>query len=125
MVSFTDGKLELINHGLGDNRPTVVVGGMRQYLCERPSVSRQDGSKLVFQYDFSGRDNFSVNYELELADLPQGMVALKQKVGIQAPKKISAGVALALPQNLRLPFERSAGVSTLEERDRAAEAVFR
>ena len=78
---------------------------MRQYLCERPSVSRRDGSRLVFQYDFSGRDNFSVNYELELVDVPQGMAALKQKLGIQAPKKINEAVTLALPQNLQLPFE--------------------
>jgi hypothetical protein len=84
IVSFTDGKLELLNHRLGDNRPRVVVGGMRQYNCDRPSAPRQDGAKLVFHYDFSGRDNFSVNYELELVDLPQGIVALKQKVGIQA-----------------------------------------
>jgi hypothetical protein len=105
IVSFTDGKLELLNHRLGDNRPRVVVGGMRQYHCERPSGSRRDGSKLMFRYDFSGRDNFSVNYELELVDLPQGMAALKQKVGIEAAKKINEGVTLALPQNLQLPFE--------------------
>ena len=105
MVSLTDGQLELINRRLGDNRPVIVVGGMRQYLCERPSVSRRDGSRLVFQYDFSGRDNFSVNYELELVDVPQGMAALKQKLGIQAPKKINEAVTLALPQNLQLPFE--------------------
>ncbi len=105
IVSFTDGNLELINRRPENNRPAVVVGGMRQYLCERPSVARQDGSKLVFRYDFSGQDNFSVNYELELEDLPQGMVALKQKVGIEAAKKIHEGVTVTLPQNLQLPFE--------------------
>jgi len=106
IVSFTDGKLELLNHRLGDNRPRVVVGGLRQYNCDRPSASRQDGPKLVFQYDFSGRDDFSVNYELELVDLPQGMVALKQKVGTQASTKIHDGVKLMVPQNIQLPFER-------------------
>jgi hypothetical protein len=105
IVSFTDGKLELINRRLGDNRPRVVVAGMRQYNCERPSGSRRDGPRLVFQYDFSGRDNFSVNYELELVDLPPGIVALKQKVGIEAPTKINEGVKLLLPRNLQLPFE--------------------
>src|ERR1017187_823320 len=104
MVSFTDGNLELINRRLGDNRPAVVGGGTRQYLCERPNVSRRDGSRLVFRYDFSGSDNFSVNYELELTDLPQGMAALKQKVGIEAPKKINEGVTLTLPQNVQLPL---------------------
>jgi hypothetical protein len=105
IVSFTDGKLELINRRLGDNRPQVVVAGMRQYNCERPSGSRRDGPRLVFQYDFSGRDSFSVNYELELVDLPPGIVALKQKVGIEAPTKINEGVKLLLPRNLQLPFE--------------------
>lgn len=105
MVSFTDGKIELVNRRLGDNRPAIWVGGTRQHLCDRPAVSRQDGSKLVYRYDFSDRDNFSVNYELELADLPQGMTVLKQKIGIEAAKKINEGVTLAVPQNLQLPFE--------------------
>src|ERR1039458_8569815 len=61
IVSFTDGKLELVNRRLGDNRPAVVVGGTREYLCEHPSVSRRDGSRLGFRYDFSGSDNFSVH----------------------------------------------------------------
>ena len=105
VVSFTDGKLELINQRLGDNRPRVVVGGMRPYHCERPSVARRDGSKLVFRYDFSGQDNFSVNYELGLEDLAQGTVTLKQKVGIEAARKINDGVTLVLPRNVQLPFE--------------------
>lgn len=105
IVSFTDGKLELLNPRLGDNRPWVVVAGMRQYRCQRPSVARQDISKLVFRYDFSGQDNFSVNYELELGELPQGIVALKQTVGIEAATKINENVTLALPRNIQLPFE--------------------
>ena len=105
IVSLTDGKLELLNPRLGDNRPRVVVGGMRQYRCERPSGSRREGSKLVFRYDFSGGDNFSVNYELELENLPQGIVALKQRVGIEAAKKINDGVTLVVPRNLQLPFQ--------------------
>jgi hypothetical protein len=34
------------------------------------------------------------------------MLALKQQVGIEAPRKINESVALVLPQNIRLPFER-------------------
>jgi hypothetical protein len=105
MASFTDGKIELVNRRLGDNRPAVFVGGRRPYPCERPAVSRQDGSKLVFRYDFSGPDNFSVSYELEFVDLPQGMTALRQKIGIEAANKINDSVMLALPQNFQLPFE--------------------
>lgn len=105
IASFTDGSTELINRRLGDNRPRVVVGGMRLYECERPSVSRHDGSRLVFQYDFGGQDSFSVNYELELADLEPSMVTLKQKVGIQAARTIKQSVQLILPRNLQLPYE--------------------
>ena len=54
IVSFTDGKLELINRRWGDNRPVVVVGGMRQYPCERPSLSRQDGSRAGVPVRFLG-----------------------------------------------------------------------
>jgi len=105
IVSFTDGKLELLNRRLGNNRPRVVVGGSRQYLCERPAVSRREGSGLLFRYDFSGRDNFSVNYELALAGTSQGLVTLNQRVGIQSPAKIKENVSLVLPKNIQLPFE--------------------
>lgn len=105
LVSLTNGKLELLNRRLGDNRPTVLVAGTRRYGCERPTVSRQEGSKLHFRYDFSGPDNFSVDYELELQDLPRGMTALKQRICIKAVKKIDEKVMLSVPQNLQLPFE--------------------
>ncbi len=105
IVSFTDGKLELLNHRLGDTRPYVVVGRIRPYYCQRPSVSRRDGSKLVFRYDFSGQDDFSVIYEVGLEDLPHGIVALKQRVVIEAARKITEDVMLVLPRNLQLPFE--------------------
>jgi hypothetical protein len=105
IISFTDGQTELINRRLGDNRPRVVIGGMRQYNCDRPSVFRREGSGLMFQYDFPGPDNFSVTHELELVDVPPGLVALKQKVGIQAATKINEDVKLVLPRNLQLPYE--------------------
>ena len=44
-------------------------------------------------------------YEVELMDLPDGIVALKQKIGLQAPTRIKQDVELVLPRNLRLPFE--------------------
>ena len=31
IVSFTDGKTELVNRRLGNNRPRVVVSGKREY----------------------------------------------------------------------------------------------
>lgn len=105
IVSFSDGKMELVNRRLGDNRPQVVVGGMRLYHCERPNASDRHGSGWAFQYNFSGRDAFSVSYEVGLADLLPGIVTLEQKVGIQAPTKISESVALVLPQNIQLPYE--------------------
>ncbi len=104
IVSFTDGKSELINRRLGDNRPRIVVGGLRQYICQRPAASRRDGARLLFRYDFSGRDNFSVNYELSLVGTPRSLVTLKQKVEIQAPTKIKENVSLVLPRNIQLPF---------------------
>jgi len=103
--SLTDGKLELVSPKLGDNRPRVVIGGMRLYTCDRPSVFRREGSGLMMQYDFPGPDSFSVTHQLELVDLPKGLVTLKQKVGIQAATKINEGVKLVLPRNLQLPYE--------------------
>ena len=103
--SFTDGKLELLNRQLGDNRPAVVIAGARQFRCERPNDFHRDGSKLAFRYDFSGPADFSVNYELELVDLPHGIAALKQTIGIEAPKRIDEAVMLTLPKNIQLPFD--------------------
>ncbi|MGA3323723.1 MAG: hypothetical protein ABSF45_04570 [Terriglobia bacterium] len=105
IASFTDGKLELVNHRLGDNRPRLVVGGNRQYHCDRPSAARREGAALIFQYDFAGQENFSVHYEVELQDLAPGVVTLKQKLGIHAAPKIDATVELTLPRNIQLPFE--------------------
>ena len=105
VVSFTDGKTELINRRLGGNRPRVVVAGIRLYDCEQPRVSRQDGSRLIFRYDFAAQDSFSVNYELELAERPPSLVTLKQKVGIEAGRKITESVKLILPRNVQLPYE--------------------
>jgi hypothetical protein len=105
IVSFTDGRLELINRRLGDNRPRLLVGGKRAYHCERPSVARRDGGALIFQYDFAGEDKFSTHYELELQDLAPGIVTLRQKVGIHATPKIDVTVELTLPRNIQLPSE--------------------
>jgi hypothetical protein len=70
IVSLTDGNLELVNRRLGDNRPHILVGGLRPYSCTRPAVARQEGAGLLFRYDFSGRDRFSVSYELALVGTP-------------------------------------------------------
>ncbi len=103
IVSFTDGSLELVDRRLGETRPRVVVAGMREYRCDLPSVARRDGATGVFRYDFSGRDIFSVKYEAKLLALPEGGVALEEKIGIEAPAKITDDVLLALPRNLHLP----------------------
>jgi hypothetical protein len=104
IVSFTDGTLELLDRRLGGNRPRVVVGGMRQYLCGRPAVSHREGDRLIFRYDFSGHETFSLHYELALMGTSQGLVALSQRVGLQTPTKIRESVNLILPKTVRLPF---------------------
>jgi hypothetical protein len=105
ITSFTDGKLELVNRRLGNNRPHLLVEGSRQYHCDQPSAARREGAALIFQYDFAGQENFSVNYELELQDLARGIVTLRQKVRIHAAPKIDGPVVLTLPRNIQLPSE--------------------
>ena len=105
MASLTDGTTELINRRLKGNRPRVVVGGMRLYDCEQPSTFRREGTRLIFRYDFAAPGDFAVHYELELADIPPSLVTLKQKVGVEANKRITESVKLILPRNLQLPDE--------------------
>jgi hypothetical protein len=105
IVSFTDGKLELVNRRLPDNRPRLLIGGRRQYICEHPSGVRREGARLIFEYGFDGEDKFAVHYALELQDLAPGIVTLKQSVGIYAHPKIDATVELTLPRNIQLPFD--------------------
>ena len=105
IVSFTDGSTELINRHIPGNRPRVVVGGMRLYECGHPDAAQREGSRLVFRYNFSGPDSFSVKYELELTESPASLVVLQQKVGIEAEKKIRESVQLILPRNVQLPQE--------------------
>jgi hypothetical protein len=105
IVSFTDGKLELVNRRLGSGRPRLLVGTKRPYICEQPSVAEQKGAALIFRYDFAREEKFSVHYELELQSPAPGIVTLKQKVGMEAAPKIDASVELTLPGNIQLPDE--------------------
>jgi hypothetical protein len=105
IVSFTDGKLELVKQGLGSNRPRVVVGGLRVYACRQPKNTRREGFKVFFEYPFSDHETFSVRYEIGLVDLLHDSVALQQRVEIQSPGNIRENVKLELPRNFLLPFE--------------------
>lgn len=55
--SFTNGTTELINSRLRDNRPRVVVGDVRRYDCQQPNISRRQDGRLIFRYDFAGRES--------------------------------------------------------------------
>jgi len=104
VVSLQDGKLELINRKLGDNHPRILFMGKKYYICNQPNASHREGSKLIFQYSFSDRFTFSVDYEIELLPLKEGSANLRQTVKINAPTKISERVKLIIPRNLQLPF---------------------
>jgi len=105
IVSLRDGNLELVNRRVGDNHPRILVVGKKLYTCNQPRSARREGLKLVFEYAFSDRYNFSVDYEIELIGLKAGAVALKQKVGMRFPAKVADNVKLVLPRNLQLPLE--------------------
>ncbi len=105
IVSFTDGKTELINRRLGDNRPVVLVGGMKLYRCGLPSSSRREDSTLLLQYHLTGPEDLQMDYQIGLIDLPHGAVALKQKIAIHSTAKIGESVKLMLPRSIQLPLE--------------------
>ena len=104
IVSLQNGKIELINSRLGENHPRILVLGKKYYVCNLPKSSRREDSKLIFQYYFSDRFTFSVDYEIELLPLKEGSANLRQKVKISAPTQISERIKLILPRNLQLPF---------------------
>ncbi len=105
IVSFTDGRLELVNRRLGDNRPRVVVGRYDEYACERPAEARRTSTGLLFLYRFAGRHNFSVEYELALTGAGPNLAALRQRVAIEAQAKIAESVRLIVPCTIQLPFK--------------------
>jgi hypothetical protein len=105
IMSFTDGKVELVNRRLPNNRPRLLIGGRRQYICDKPTMARREGGALKFQYGFDAEDKFTVHYWLELLDPAPGLVTLKQTVGIHANPKIASTVELTLPRNIQLPSE--------------------
>ena len=105
IVSLTDGKLELVNHQLGDNHPRIVMPGKALYECNQPKSVHRQGTKTVFQYAFAARHTFTVDYEVELIDLQSQGAALKQSIKINAPEKIDDNVKLVLPRNIQLPAD--------------------
>jgi hypothetical protein len=105
LVSWTDGRLELVNRGLGNNNPRVLVMGKKLYTCDQPGSFRREGLRLIYRYEFSDPYQLFVDYELELMKLRPGEVALRQKVALDSPQKISEDVKLVLPRNFQLPFE--------------------
>lgn len=104
IVSLQNGKVELINSRLGENHPRILFLGKRYYVCNQPKSSRREGPKLCFQYVFSDPFSFSVDYEIELHPLKEGLTNLRQKIKINAPTAIRERVKLVLPRNLQLPF---------------------
>jgi hypothetical protein len=112
--SLTDGKLELVNPRLGDNHPRIFIlpGGrflglfaMKLFVCNQPTAMHREGSAVTIKYQFSESPALAVEYRIELLDLIDGAVALRQKVGIDAASKLSENVMLQLPRNIQLPFE--------------------
>ncbi len=104
IVSLQNGKVELINSRLGDNHPRILILGKKYYICNQPKLSRREGSTFIFQYYFSDRFTFSVDYEIALLPLKEGSANLRQKIKINAPTAIREKVKLILPRNLQLPF---------------------
>jgi hypothetical protein len=104
IISLQNGKVELINSRLGENHPRILILGKQYYVCNRPKLSRREGSKLIFQYYFSDHFTFSVDYEIALLPLKDGSANLRQKIKINAPTAIRERVKLVLPRNLQLPF---------------------
>ncbi len=105
VTSLTDGRLELVNSKLGDNHPRVLMPGKVLYDCNRPASVRREGKKTIFHYTFAAQHTFTVDYEVEWADLPDRMAALRQTVKISAPQKITDTVMLVLPRNIQLPAD--------------------
>jgi hypothetical protein len=105
IVSFTDGKLQLVNQRMSGNQPHIIVANLRLYPCIHPSASHRNSSKLTFEYQFSGHETFSVDYEIELAGLSGDSIVLKQRVALHCPTKIAERVRLSLPRNIQLPFQ--------------------
>jgi hypothetical protein len=112
--SLADGKLELVNPKLGDNQPRIFIlpGGRflglfatKLFTCNQPTAMRREGSAVIIKYQSSESPAFAVDYRIELMDLLDGAVALRQTVGIEAASKLSANVMLQLPRNIQLPFE--------------------
>jgi hypothetical protein len=104
--SLTDGKLELVNPKLGDNHARIfILPAVGLFVCNRPTEMRREGSAVIIKYQFSESPALAVDYRIELLDLMDGAVALRQTVGIDAASKLSESVMLQLPRNIQLPLE--------------------
>ncbi len=105
IISLRDGQMELVNRKLGDNHPRVMIMYKKGYTCNQPTSLHRQASAIVYRYAFSDEYTFALDYEIELVDLSAGNVALKQRVVLDCPRKLSESVKLVLPLNIQLPFE--------------------
>ena len=105
IVSLKNGTLELVNQNLGDNRPTLLVLGKRIVPCEHPVQARREGFKVTFKYEVEAPLPTSVDYEIELMDLENNSVAVRQYVDLKSSGTITDRLMLLLPRNIHLPWE--------------------
>src|SRR5437868_4853550 len=52
IVSLKNGSTELVDRRLGSSLPRIVAAGETQMDCTRAKVSRREGSKIYFEYQF-------------------------------------------------------------------------
>jgi hypothetical protein len=106
ILSLRSGGTELVNPKLADTHPHIVIPWKKVFDCNNPVSFRREGQKLIYQYAFSDRYRFKVDYEIELLPLEGGSVALKQKIGLEASTPVDGDIKLVLPRNILLPYER-------------------
>lgn len=101
--SFRSRQLELINPRFPAAFPRITYLGKSVNQCDNPTKSYQKGSAHVFEYEFSDPYRLSVRSEVELVDLGDTGVALKQRIGLRSSKAIHDRILVQIPLAIQLP----------------------
>ena len=105
ILSLRNSGTELVNRKLTDTHPRILIPWKKLFTCNQPTSFRREGSKLIYQYSFSDRYTFKLEYEIELLALEAGSVAVKQKISLESPSPVDGDIKLILPRNFQLPYE--------------------
>lgn len=103
LLALTSESMELVNRRLGSSLPWILISGETYLDCSQARVSRSDGAKIYFEYQFTEPYPITVEYSIGLRALRSDAVALEQTITLNSAHPLKKEVEVHLRKNIQLP----------------------